>query len=194
MSARVLVIPRAECPSLPEADAWARTTWTWPRNWSWRRRSEAEGDERLLQIIPYALLRNARGEIWCYARSGGDSRLRDRLSAGVGGHIEDIDAAESIERMADRALRRELREELLWQPDTAIPEPVAWIYEGLSAIGRVHIGLLYLLSWPEDAPLKPAEGQGLSGIGFIPAGRIADDARFELWSRLAAGFSIRNSV
>lgn len=194
MSARVLVVPRAECPPLPEADAWARNAWAEPGNWSWRPRAEAETDERFLQVIPYALLRNGRGEIWCYARNGGDARLRERLSGGVGGHIEDSDAAGSIEAMAGRALRRELREELLWQPDTAIPPPVAWIYEGLSAIGRVHIGLLYLLSWPQAGLPQPVEGQGLSGIGFVPAERIADDPRFELWSRLVAGFLIRNSA
>jgi hypothetical protein len=54
--------------------------------------------------------------------------------------------------------------------------------------------LLYVLSWREDNPPQPVEGQGLKGIGFVPAERIVDDLRFELWSRLAADFLIRNSV
>jgi predicted NUDIX family phosphoesterase len=194
VSVRILVVRRTEWPPLPEAGAWARSDGNWPRQWTWLPRAEAETDERFLQIIPYALLRNDRGEIWCYARNAGDPRLKDRLSAGVGGHVETVDAAASIEAMAESALRRELREEILWQPKAAALQPVAWIYEGLSAIGRVHLGMLYVLSWPEHEPPRPADGQGLKGIGFVPAERVADDPRFELWSRLAAGFFIQNSA
>ncbi len=194
MSARILVVPRAAWPPLPETGAWRLSGWPYPGEWIWWPRSDAETDERFLQIIPYALLRNRSGEIWCYARSGGDARLRDRLSAGVGGHIDEADAAESIGTTAERALRRELREELQLQSDIGVPEPAAWIYEERSSVGRVHIGLLYVLSWCEDAPPQPVDGQGLKGIGFVPAKRIVDDSRFELWSRLAADFLIRNSV
>lgn len=194
MSERILVVPRAAWPPLPETGAWRLSDRPCPGEWAWRPRSEAETDERFLQIIPYALLRSRSRDIWCYARNGGDARLRDGLSAGVGGHVDEADAAVSIGTMAERALRRELREELQLRSDIAVPEPAAWIYEGLSAVGRVHIGLLYVLSWSEDEPPRPVEGQGLKGIGFVPAERIADDPRFELWSRLAADFLIRNSA
>ncbi|MGX2040866.1 NUDIX domain-containing protein [Methylocaldum sp. MU1018] len=194
MSERILVVPRAAWPPLPETGARRLSDRPCPGEWAWRPRSEAETDERFLQIIPYALLRNRSGDIWCYARTGGDARLRDRLSAGVGGHVDEADTAESIGAMAERALRRELREELQLRSELVVPEPAAWIYEGLSAVGRVHIGLLYVLSWREEEPPQPVDGQGLNSIGFVPAERIADDPRFELWSRLAAGFLIRNSA
>jgi len=194
LSERILVVPRTAWPPLPRTGAWRLSDRPCPNEWTWRLRSEAETDERFLQLIPYALLRNRSGDIWCYARNGGDARLRDRLSAGVGGHIDEADAAESIGTMAKRALRRELQEELLLRSDLAVPEPAAWIYEGWSAVGRVHIGLLYVLSWLEDEPPQPVEGQGLKGIGFVPAKRVADDPRFELWSRLAADFLIQNSA
>ncbi|CAI8770872.1 hypothetical protein [Methylocaldum szegediense] len=194
MSPRILVVPRAAWLPLPGTGAWRLSDWPYPSEWTWRPRSDAETDERFLQIIPYALLRNRSGDIWCYARNGGDARLQDRFSAGVGGHIDETDAAESIGTMAERALLRELREELQLQSKIDVPEPAAWIYEELSAVGRVHIGLLYVLCWREDGPPQPVEGQGLKGIGFVPAERIMDDLRFELWSRFAADFLIRNSV
>ncbi|MBP8225570.1 MAG: hypothetical protein KAX59_05415, partial [Acidovorax sp.] len=60
------------------------------------------------------------------------------------------------------------------------------IYEGLSAVGRVHLGVLYTAQWLPAAPPQPRAGEKLAGLGFMPLVQVAQDARFELWSRLAA--------
>lgn len=183
----VLTIPRALCPALPEAGAWPWRAEAMPAAWRWLERARAETDENHLQIVPYAMLQNPAGQWWTYRRAGGDARLRERFSAGVGGHIETPDAAADLASMAERALRRELDEELGFRP-VAVAAPVAWLYEGLSPIGRVHLGLLYALPWQEAAAPRPAAGEALDGLGFAEAAQIRADERFELWSRLAARF------
>ena len=71
------------------------------------RRGDAEEDPSHKQVIPYLVLRD--GERWFLmrrTRAGGDARLHDRWSIGVGGHLNpgDVDVA--------GGLRREWSEEL----------------------------------------------------------------------------------
>ena len=52
------------------------------------RRGDAEEDPAHKQVIPYLVLRD--GERWFLmrrTRAGGDARLHDRWSIGVGGHL-----------------------------------------------------------------------------------------------------------
>jgi predicted NUDIX family phosphoesterase len=184
--APVLVLPRAACPPLPEAAAWA---WTGLAGWpapAWLSREQAEQDEAWLQLIPYALLCNPAGQTWCYARAGGDARLTGRMSCGVGGHVEPADAGADLLDTLGRALRRELTEELGADAgglDAGAPR--AWLYEHRSAIGRVHLGVVYRLRWPLERDPAPAD-PALRDLGFRPLAEIARDPGFELWSRLAA--------
>ncbi|MBI4743169.1 MAG: hypothetical protein HY777_16810, partial [Betaproteobacteria bacterium] len=60
--------------------------------------------------------------------------------------------------------------------------------EGHSPIGRVHLGVLFIAGWAAAAPPTPPPGEAPIGIGFLPPPAIAADARFELWSQLAAEF------
>lgn len=186
MSGRVLVVPRAAFAHLPQQGAWPCPPTDPTPAGQWLARDQAETDERFLQIIPYALIQDAAGRLWCYERLGGDARLQRRRSCGVGGHVDEADRAADLPAMAAQALGRELAEELGWVVAPAGLSPVAWLYEGLSAVGRVHLGLIYIMPWLPAEPPRPAPGEPLAGLGFRPAATIAADERFELWSRLAA--------
>ena len=189
---RVLVVPRPALGPLPERGAWALSDSPDSPDGLpglWLERDRAETDEDFLQLIPYALLRDASGQLWCYERLGGDARVRHRRSCGVGGHVDAADQADGLLATAASALRRELAEELAWTPDRDRLHPAAWLYEGESAIGRVHLGLIYTLDWYSREPPSPAPGEPLGPLGFLPAAAIAADDRFELWSRLAAGWA-----
>lgn len=186
---RILVIPRAALPGLPQAAAWPWSAWPPARTWAWRARPRAETDESHLQLIPYVVLRNRSGQLWHYRRAGGDPRLQERLSCGLGGHVERCDARADLLATALAAARRELREELgETAEDLRLGPPAAWIHEGLTAVGRVHIGWLYVVAWEAPAPPQPAPGQPLEGCGFVSPAAVCADGRFELWSRLAARF------
>ncbi len=78
------------------------------------RRADAEDDPALKQVIPYLVLRD--GERWFLmrrTRAGGDARLHDRWSIGVGGHLNPGDGD------VPGGLAREWAEELIadFEPD-----------------------------------------------------------------------------
>jgi len=188
----ILTVPRSCLPPLPIEGVWPVDDLPWLDAGEWRDRSAAEHDESSLQPIVYLLLRNASSELWSYARVAGDARLHGRYSCGLGGHVDRTDAQPgktSLDTL-NRALRREFDEELgisAFGGITAWPtRPLALIYEGHSAVGRVHIGLLYCAEWAADQDPQPMHGEALSALGFRPLQGIVDDSRFELWSRLCA--------
>ncbi len=208
---QILTIPRPQAPALPETGCWAATDLGFLHPPLWQARADAEHDERTLQPITYLLLLDAQGQVWCYQRVGGDARLDGRCSCGVGGHVDAADAAPATatatapdavananadfapDATLHRALLRELGEELQTEPGHAAGTQHlgqlrlrGLIYEGLSAVGRVHLGVLYTAQWLPAAPPQPRAGEKLAGLGFMPLVQVAQDARFELWSRLAA--------
>lgn len=184
----ILTTPRSILPTLPEQGTWPWHAHHWPTATRWMERAQAEDDEDFLQLIPYALITGPGGSVWCYRRRGGDTRLDQRFSCGVGGHVDAEDAAQDLRSTLERSLRRELTEELGWEPSGQVLLPAAWIYEGTSPVGRVHLGLLYRLEWTAPAPPQPLPGEPLESLGFRPLTEILAEPRFELWSRLAAEF------
>ena len=184
----ILVVAARDCAHLTERE---RTPWAEaapPLDWQFRPRAAVEEDEAWLQIIPYVVLRDESGAVWAYARRGGDGRLLGRRSVGVGGHIEAADRCPALLDMARACARRELAEELA-QPEAARldPHPRGWIHERETAIGRVHLGLVFAARWTAPEPPLPKPGEPLAAIGFLPPAAVRADERFERWSRLAVG-------
>jgi len=184
----ILVFPRESIFRLPEAGTRPFHETGWPAGWSWGERARMEEDENWLQLIPYLILVEGKESLWVYRRCGGDRRLDGSFSCGVGGHVEREDEKATLEETARAALLRETSEELAVDLSGVSMEPVAWLYEGRSPVGRVHLGLIYIVRWLMEEPPIPVEGEALEGQGFMLADGIAEDRRFELWSRLAAGF------
>ena len=188
---KILAIPRTQAPQLPLEGCWPSLNFSFIDPPQWRERAEVEHDEAWLQPIPYVVLTSpgADQKIWCYARQGGDARLDGRQSCGVGGHVDLIDAAPTAAQTLLSAAYRELVEELEIGADQLPPlMPCGLIYEGHSTIGRVHLGILMVATWPLAEPPKPRAGEALSSLGFFSPAEITGDPRFELWSRLAAGW------
>ncbi len=184
----VLTLPRNAFGALPEQGGWP---WRGlpAADPVWLPRAQAETDERYLQLIPYLVLQNPAGALWCYARRGGDGRLRDRLSCGVGGHVERIDARAGPVATLTAALVREAAEEIGDEVAAGLADarPRAWIFERHSAIGRVHIGVLHVVRWTAADPPRPRE-TALESLGFMAPDKVVAEPRFELWSRLAVGW------
>lgn len=182
---RALVIAAAENFCLIEREIIPWSGITPPNNYCFRSRAAVEEDEQWLQIIPYVVLRN-QGGIWAYARHGGDGRLLGRRSIGVGGHIEECDEQQTLLETALHCARRELKEELADAKNALIDvEPSGWIHERDTAIGRVHLGLVFVADWKAIEPPAPKPDEPMMSIGFMsPDGVLADD-RFERWSHLA---------
>jgi len=182
----ILVVAARDCALLTERES---TPWgeaAPPVAWQFRPRAAVEEDEAWLQIIPYVVLRDGRSAVWAYARRGGDGRLLGRRSVGVGGHIEEADRRPTLLDTARVCARRELAEELA-QPEAARldPQPRGWIHERETAIGRVHLGLVFAARWTAPEPPLPKPGESLAAIGFLPPAAVRADERFERWSQLA---------
>jgi len=154
---------------------------------AWHDRAALETDPTWQQIIPYAVLVDLQDRPWAYRRTGGDPRLQERRSIGVGGHVEQEDDRGGLLATARAALARELAEELQEFPQqmTAHALPVAWIHERDSAVGRVHLGLVFVIPWGLANPPRPRPGEGLAGLGFVAPASITTAQGYETWSVLA---------
>lgn len=183
----ILVLPRSACAALLTAQVvpWADDPCI---ESYWLERALVETDPAWLQVIPYAVLIDLNDRPWAYRRTGGDARLRERRSIGVGGHIEECDRREGLLATVHAALGRELAEELVWHPQhmTATAPPVAWINEQESAVGRVHLGLVIAIPWGRCELPAARVGEGLAEIGFVAGSDVTEAAGFERWSVLAA--------
>lgn len=102
-------------------------------------RDMVEQDPSLKQVIPYVVVRDGlRIFLMRRTRAGGDARLHDRYSIGVGGHLNPGDA--------DLAggLRREWAEELAADFEPAF-EPLGLLNDDTTAVGSVHLGFVFMV-------------------------------------------------
>ena len=147
-------------------------------------RAEVEEDPRWRQIIPYAVLER-HDSVFLVKRlgAGTEARLHDRLSIGIGGHINPRDHANARDPL-EGALARELREELRIRAFFA--EAVGLIHTAETLVDQVHTGVLYRVRSPGEVEVR--ETHKLSG-GFVPWSEVAEKvAKLEGWSRAAFRF------
>jgi predicted NUDIX family phosphoesterase len=111
----------------------------------YRNRTEAEGDKRYKQLIPYLLV-VCQGKILRYrrGRGGQETRLHGFYSVGIGGHLSDEDHGLFSKNLGyQEGMRRELMEEV------AIEEvketPVAVINDDSTDVGYVHFGVVHVV-------------------------------------------------
>ena len=136
-------------------------------------REEAESNPSWKQLIPYCMLRCGdwspagqpvdRGVFLVQrTKKGGESRLHNSWSVGLGGHIEPIDMKTAPTAKSDiseanearaffaSALDRELCEELVLPPTNQVPAPrlLGLINDDSTEVGAVHAGLAYSIDFP----------------------------------------------
>ncbi|MDQ3128786.1 MAG: phosphoesterase [Chloroflexota bacterium] len=148
-------------------------------------RSAMEVDPSWKQVIPYPVLRD--GDAWFLMKrtnAGGDARLHDRYSIGVGGHVNPGDGG--LDGDLGGALAREWHEELRVD---FVPEFrfVGLLNDDSTPVGAVHLGLVYVGD-AAGRPVEIRETEKLSGR-FASSGEVAAVAdRLETWSRIAFEF------
>jgi predicted NUDIX family phosphoesterase len=140
-------------------------------------RAAMERDPRFKQVIPYLVLRD-RGRYFLMrrTRAGGDERLHDRFSIGVGGHLNPGDA--------DLAggLAREWQEELAadFVPEFRL---LGLLNDDETDVGRVHLGVVFLAE-AAGRPVTIREAEKLEGRFASPAAVLSVYDRMETWSQL----------
>jgi predicted NUDIX family phosphoesterase len=147
----------------------------------YRPRDEAEGDPTWKQVIPYLLLRDGeRLFLMRRTSAGGDARLHERWSIGVGGHLGPAD------RSVDEGLQREFGEELVadWQPE---PRPLGLLNDDRTPVGQVHLGIVFEAD-AAGRPVAVRETHKLSGRFVETDEVLAGFEHLETWSQLLFDF------
>ena len=140
-----------------------------------------ERDPAFKQVIPYLVLRD-RGRYFLMrrTRAGGDERLHERFSIGVGGHVNpgDVDLA--------GGLTREWSEELAadFVPEFRL---LGLLNDDETDVGRVHLGVVYLAE-AAGRSVAVRETNKLQGQFVAPAALLAVYDRMESWSQLVFDF------
>ena len=140
-----------------------------------------ERDPSFKQVIPYLVLRDGpRYFLMRRTRAGGDARLHDRYSIGVGGHLNPGDGG------LLGGLAREWHEELV---AAFVPEfrLVALLNDDTTDVGAVHLGAVYVAD-AAGRPVAIRETDKLTGAFVEPAAVAAVVDDLETWSRLVFEF------
>ena len=145
-------------------------------------RATAEVDPAYKQLIPYVVVvDDDRVFAMRRTRAGGDERLHDRVSIGVGGHLNEVDAGrDPIRAGLDREWREELAVE--WQPDY---ELIGLLNDDSNPVGSVHLGVVFEVR-AAGRRVDVREHDKLSG-SFEPWGWVRERrASLESWSQMVA--------
>jgi predicted NUDIX family phosphoesterase len=192
---------------MPTAELVVKAT-TAPGIATLRRRGDVETDTSLLQPIPYTVVIAPFGEdgeakVLMYKRSskGGETRLQDKYSIGVGGHINGIDvenyfASPTEDSPCSACMFRELFEEL--GVDELNCEAVMLsdkpIYDDSEAVSSVHIGLLYTVVL-ENVPNINVE-DALTSVEWVNIQDLAQGTeryeKLEGWSKYVADLLVNS--
>ncbi len=178
----VLVVPRS---TVIEGTGWRGVSETGlagaltaiERHGRFASRSAMERDPSFKQVIPYLVLRDGqRYFLMRRTRAGGDERLHDRYSIGIGGHLNPGD------RDVDGGLRREWREEIdaSFMPDFRV---VGLLNDDESDVGSVHLGIVYVAD-AAGREVAVRETDKLDGRFAAPGEVAAVRNGLETWSAL----------
>jgi predicted NUDIX family phosphoesterase len=109
-------------------------------------------------------------------RAGGDPRLHDHYSLGIGGHLNPADGG-----VLD-GLRREFHEEMVagWDPE---PVLIGLLKDDDALVGQVHIGVVFEAD-AAGRSLSVRETDKLSGRFVVPDEVLPVYDRLETWSQI----------
>lgn len=114
-------------------------------------RPAAEVDTSLKQLIPYVVFRAGTDKgpaIFSYQRSGkaGESRLHQKYSIGIGGHINPCDGNHADSYVAfQQAMHREINEEVDLGAGILTTTYFGLLNDDSNQVGEVHLGVVYLI-------------------------------------------------
>lgn len=145
-------------------------------------RSEAEQNASYKQIIPYAMVRHM-GSVFMLRRmrTQSEQRLHDKLSVGVGGHINPTEVPLGSDWVQE-GLDRELAEELSVEPGV-FKHLVGIINDDTTDVGRVHLGIFFEL-FTASLNVSVRETHKMSG-DWVPSEELAQHySQLETWSQI----------
>ena len=147
----------------------------WNQYGSVQRRGDMEKDKNFKQVIPSMIIKRG-DEYFTYTRleGGGESRLHGKSSITIGGHANDVEDYWNFEHLMAVNAKRELEEEVYVLDEngkeidnhlrlTKNMSIKGLIYNSLTDVDAVHIGLLTMIEIPEDWNVEVKETDVLEG-------------------------------
>ena len=145
-------------------------------------REEAEYDKTLKQIIPYVLLRQKdRFYLLRRLNKQTETRLHDRLSLGIGGHINPMEHVEPGQSLITAGMERELHEEVFVERVGAL-HCVGLINDDTDEVGQYHLGVVYLLE--AEGEVRVLEVEKMEGKWTCVSDLISQQNQLETWSQI----------
>ena len=158
-------------------------------NVQFRPRSEVEVDPGFKQLIPYMIFchtdSSGNVSIFQYVRGKGmgESRLHQKRSIGIGGHIAAEDQWQHSEDIYREGMLRELYEEVVLHT-TFTERCVGLINDDTTEVGRVHLGIVHRLDVAE--PNVISNEADLIESGFMPLDELRKHReQLESWSAIS---------
>lgn len=158
-------------------------------------RGPAETDINNKQVIPYILIKRGDSLFVHYRnKKGGEARLVDKASIGVGGHINPVDDIVFTPHRNYSAFlagtRREVEEEVKIK-NTTSAAPIHFVgimNDDSTPVGCVHLGFIGVMLLPVKAKVETL-CESLTGGKFVRIKDLEqpshpDFARLENWSKL----------
>ena len=151
-------------------------------------RAVAERTPSWKQIIPYTIVQcGERILLTRRTKNGGEARLHDKHSIGIGGHINPVDLenrAGEPRNPLPAGARREIGEELELR-GTCELSPVGLLNDDSNSVGAVHVGVVHVLR--VEGTVEVREKEQLEGRLVTPSElrELAErGTNLETWTRL----------
>jgi predicted NUDIX family phosphoesterase len=145
-------------------------------------RERAEHTPSWKQVIPYCVVTQGGRILLTQRRAkGGEARLHEKLSIGVGGHVNPVDR-DASDGIALAAARRELAEELEIRGAAEL-HLAGFLNDDSNPVGAVHLGLVFRTT--VSGPVRIRERDVLEGHMVAPEelrARLARGENLESWS------------
>ncbi len=153
------------------------------RNRQFMRRGDCENDPGWKQIIPYMVFRyEEKYFLMQRTDQGGEARLANKYSLGIGGHIRETDMV--VDSVMIWALR-EFEEEVDYDGDYK-EHPLGLLNDNSNEVGKVHLGYAILLDGDSDKIQIRDEHQ--SGSLQTLEEMVKIRPYMETWSRIVFDF------
>jgi len=147
-------------------------------------RKDVEDDPTMQQLIPYVVCRDSdRVLVYNRGAKGGEQRLADKWSIGIGGHINPEDMRGGMAHVLMRAADRELTEELGENKIDTLAY-VGVLKTETSEVDLVHTGIVYTATFTELPEIK--EPDEIERHRWVTVKELAD-YKLEAWSEVVRG-------
>jgi transketolase len=144
----IVVVPRAALePALRDGLFTPQTSFSLiekliTQHMTYIKRKDAEVDPTYKQIIPYFVFKQDNQYFLMQrANTAGESRLKNKMTLGIGGHIREEDV---LKTPLEQWGMREFHEEVYFDGGISL-SPLGIINDNRDAVGTVHLGLVFLV-------------------------------------------------